>query len=85
MLSFVLMVPAIIVAEKKNKTKPVFNGAILLILLTQLGFGVFGEGLWSLSFFLFPVLRRFNIARGVVAVDDLAHCPPQSKGLALGI
>ena len=39
------MIPAIIVAERKNKTKPVFNGAIASILLTQLGFAVFGGAL----------------------------------------
>ncbi|MFO1345363.1 MAG: MFS transporter [Rhodocyclaceae bacterium] len=85
MLSFVLMVPAIIVAEKKNKTKPVFNGAILLILLTQLGFGVFGEGLWSLSFFLFLFFVGFNILEASLPSMISRIAPPQSKGLALGI
>ena len=32
-----------------------------LILLTQLGFAVFGEGLWSLAFFLFVFFVGFNI------------------------
>ena len=85
LLSFVLMIPAIIVAEKKNKTKPVFNGAIALILLTQLGFAVFGEGLWSLAFFLFVFFAGFNILEASLPSMISRIAPPQSKGLALGI
>ncbi len=85
LLSFVLMIPAIIVAEKKNKTKPVFNGAIALVLLTQLGFAVFGEGLWSLAFFLFVFFAGFNILEASLPSMISRIAPPQSKGLALGI
>ena len=85
LLSFVLMIPAIIVAERKNKTKPVFNGAIALILLTQLGFAVFGEGLWSLAFFLFVFFAGFNILEASLPSMISRIAPPQSKGLALGI
>lgn len=85
LLSFVLMVPAIIVAEKRNKMKPVFNGAIALILITQVGFGVFGEGVWSLFFFLFLFFVAFNILEASLPSMISRIAPPQSKGLALGI
>jgi MFS family permease len=85
LLSFVLMIPAIIVAEKKNKTKPVFNGAIGMILLTQIGFWMFGEGVWSLGFFLFVFFVGFNILEASLPSMISRIAPPQSKGLALGI
>ncbi|MCK6407269.1 MAG: MFS transporter [Rhodocyclaceae bacterium] len=85
LLSFVLMVPAIIVAEKKNRMKPVFNGAIGLILLTQIGFAAYGEGLWSLAFFLFLFFAGFNILEASLPSMISRIAPPQSKGLALGI
>jgi MFS family permease len=85
LLSFVLMIPAIIVAEKRNKMKPVFNGAITLILVTQVGFGVFGEGVWSLFFFLFLFFVAFNILEASLPSMISRIAPPQSKGLALGI
>ena len=37
LVSFVLMVPAIIYAEKRGQVKPVFVGAIALLLVTLLG------------------------------------------------
>lgn len=85
LLSFVLMIPAIIVAEKKNQTKAVFNLGILTILLTQLGFGVFGEGVWSLAFFLFLFFVGFNILEASLPSMISRIAPPQAKGLALGI
>ena len=85
LLSFVLMIPAIIVAEKKNRTKLIFNGAIVLILVTQLGFWRFGEGLWSLAFFLFVFFVGFNILEASLPSMISRIAPPQSKGLALGI
>jgi predicted MFS family arabinose efflux permease len=85
LLSFVLMIPAIIVAEKKNQTKPVFNIAIGLILLTQVGFAVFGEGVWSLFFFLFVFFVGFNILEASLPSMISRIAPPQAKGLALGI
>jgi len=85
LFSFVLMIPAIIAAEKKNKTKPVFNAAIALILLTQLGFALFGEGIRSLAFFLFVFFVGFNILEASLPSMISRIAPPQSKGLALGI
>ncbi|HEX5803053.1 MAG TPA: MFS transporter [Azospira sp.] len=85
LLSFVLMIPAIVIAEKKNQTKTVFNLGILTILLTQLGFGVFGEGVWSLAFFLFLFFVGFNILEASLPSMISRIAPPQAKGLALGI
>ncbi|MCP5269516.1 MAG: MFS transporter [Zoogloeaceae bacterium] len=85
LLSFVLMIPAIIVAEKKNKTKQVFNGAIVLILVTQIGFALFGSGVWLLAFFLFIFFAGFNILEASLPSMISRIAPPQSKGLALGI
>jgi len=84
-LSFVLMIPAIIAAERKNKGKQVFNGAILLILLTQVGFALFGNGLWPLAFFLFLFFAGFNTLEASLPSMVSRIAPPQAKGLALGI
>jgi hypothetical protein len=41
LVSFVIMVPAIIAAEKYGRMKLVFNTAVVLLLLVQAGFGLF--------------------------------------------
>jgi len=83
--SFVLMVPAIIFAEKRNKVQPVFVGAIGLLLVTMLamGFGsansvVVAGGL--LSFFV-----AFNILEAMLPSLISRIAPARAKGAALGV
>ena len=58
LLSFVVMVPAIIVAEKRGKMKQVFNAAIGLLLVVQIGLYVEGSaGLWPLAILLLSLIH----------------------------
>ena len=83
--SFVLMVPAIILAEKRNKVQPVFVFAIGLLLVTLLvmwlgstNFTVVAGGL--LSFFV-----AFNILEAMLPSLISRIAPPRAKGAALGV
>lgn len=83
--SFVLMVPAIIYAEKRHKVQPVFVFAIALLLLTLVAmwlgstrFVVVAGGL--LSFFV-----AFNILEAMLPSLVSRIAPPRAKGAALGV
>ncbi|MCF8152152.1 MAG: MFS transporter [Sulfuritalea sp.] len=83
--SFVLMVPAIIAAEKYNKVQPVFIFAIGLLLATLLvmwsgstRFMVVAGGL--LSFFV-----AFNILEAMLPSLISRVAPVRAKGAALGV
>lgn len=83
--SFVLMVPAIILAEKRNQVKPVFVSAIALLVATLLAmwlgstnFTVVAGGL--LSFFV-----AFNILEAMLPSLISRIAPPNAKGAALGV
>jgi predicted MFS family arabinose efflux permease len=83
--SFVLMVPAIIVAEKRNKVQPVFVGAVVLLLATLIAmwagstsFAVVAGGL--LSFFV-----AFNILEAMLPSLISRIAPARAKGAALGV
>ncbi len=83
--SFVLMVPAIILAEKRDKVQPVFVSAIGLLLVTLLvmwfgsaNFVVVAGGL--LSFFV-----AFNILEAMLPSLISRIAPPRAKGAALGV
>jgi MFS family permease len=83
--SFVLMVPAIIYAEKRNQVKPVFVFAIALLVATLLAmwfgstnFTVVAGGL--LSFFV-----AFNILEAMLPSLISRIAPPNAKGAALGV
>jgi single-strand DNA-binding protein len=86
LLSFVVMVPAIIMAEKKGAMKPVFNSAIVLLAVVQAGLYLFGSaGIVAAGHPADAVLRRLQRARGDPAFVDLAHRAAPAKGTALGI
>jgi MFS family permease len=85
LVSFVLMVPAIIVAEKRNKMKPIFTAAVALLLATQIGF-VFGrETFWGLATGLLAFFVAFNILEATLPSLISRIAPPQAKGAALGV
>lgn len=85
LMSFVFMVPAVILAEKRGRMKAVFNGAIGLLLLVQLGLYAFGEGIWPLSILLTLFFVAFNILEATQPSWISRVAPASSKGTALGI
>ena len=85
LLSFVMMVPAIIAAEKHGKMRLVFNGAIVLLLAVQLGFGFFGHGRYALFFWLLLFFIAFNVLEAIQPSLIARIAPAHAKGAALGV
>lgn len=85
LLSFALMVPAIVVGERRNLVKQVFVAAIGLLFLTEVVF-VVGSGAFAVmaaglvSFFV-----AFNILEATLPSLISRIAPPQAKGTALGV
>jgi MFS family permease len=84
-LAFVMMVPAIIVAEKRGKMKAVLLSAIGLILIGQLLLGVAPHTILIVAAILFVYFLGFNIleASQPSLVSKLA--PGNRKGAAAGV
>ncbi|MEA3116960.1 MAG: hypothetical protein QOI13_230 [Paraburkholderia sp.] len=84
-LSFVMMVPAIIAAEKRGKMKPVLLSAIGLILIGQLLLGTAPHTILTVAAILFVYFLGFNIleASQPSLVSKLA--PGTRKGAAAGV
>ena len=85
LLSFVVMVPVIIAAEKYGQMKLVFNGAIALLLAVQVGFGFFGHGLYALFFWLMLFFVAFNVLEATQPSLISRIAPSHAKGAALGV
>jgi MFS family permease len=83
--SFVIMVPAIIAAEKKDKMRPIFRAAIALVALVQLGLFFFGQGLVGLALCLMFFFVAFNILEATLPSLVSRTAPPLAKGAALGV
>lgn len=84
-LSFVMMVPAIIAAEKRGKMKAVLVSAIFLILIGQLLLGAAAHTIAIVAAILFVYFLGFNIleASQPSLVSKLA--PGTRKGAAVGV
>ena len=83
--SFVLMVPAIVVGEKRGQMKPVFIGAVALMLLAQLGLA-FGIGhFWSIVWALFSYFVAFNLLEASLPSLISKLAPVSAKGTAMGV
>ena len=83
--SFVVMVPAIIAAEKRDKMRPVFLSAIALAALVQVGLYFLGDSLWWLGLWLLLFFVAFNILEATLPSLVSRTAPPAAKGAALGV
>jgi len=83
--SFVLMVPAIILGEKRGQMKPVFIGGVALMLLAQLGLA-FGIGnFWGIVWALFFYFVAFNLLEASLPSLISKLAPASAKGTAMGV
>ena len=85
LLSFVVMVPAVIVAERRDKLKPVFNAAIVLLAIVQIGLWLFGDGLIPLALLLTLFFVAFNVLEATQPSWISRIAQPGPKGTALGV
>ena len=85
LISFAVMVPAIIVAEKRGQMKAIFIAAILLLTLVQIGFAVSRDSFWGTATLLMLFFVGFNIMEALQPSLISRLAPPGAKGAALGV
>ncbi len=85
LLSFAVMVPAIIAAERRGKVRPVYAGAVALLVLVQAGLALFGGGLWAIGIWLLLFFVAFNILEALQPSLISRLAPGAARGAALGI
>jgi MFS family permease len=83
--SFLLMIPAIIVGEKRNLLKPVFIGAVALMLVAQLCFASLIGSFWGVLLSLFAYFVAFNILEASLPSLISKLAPAAAKGTAMGV
>jgi MFS family permease len=85
LLAFAFMVPAIIVGEKKAKLKPVFVGAVALLLATQILLSQLIGSFWGIVALLLTFFIAFNTLEASLPSIISKLAPAQSKGTAMGV
>jgi MFS family permease len=85
LISFVLMLPFIIIAEKKRQMKPVFVLAVTLLLVAQLLLLPWHQQLWMIISLLLIFFIAFNILEASLPSLVSKIAPPAMKGTAMGV
>jgi hypothetical protein len=84
-VSFLLMVPAIIYGEKKAKLKQVFVGAVGLMLVAQIAFALEIGRFWGIISVLTVYFVAFNTLEATLPSLISKLAPVGAKGTAMGV
>lgn len=85
LIAFGLMVPPIIIAEKKAKMKQVFMFAIGLAAVAQLGILFFQDSVWGVALSLLVFFSAFNVLEATQPSIVSKIAPLAAKGTAMGV
>ena len=84
-ISFIFIVPMILISEKKNKSKESFIFSIALLLVTQFLFIYFADGIDGIIIALIFYFIAFNYLEASLPSLVSKLAPIQRRGLALGV
>ncbi len=85
LFSFIVMIPFIVMAEKKKRMKMVFVSSVLFSTITQLLLAFAYQNWYSLCLLMFVYFIAFNILEATLPSLISKQANPQSKGTAMGI
>lgn len=85
LIAFALMVPPILIAEKKAKMKQVFMVCIAFAALAQLGILLWHNSVWSVAGSLLVFFTAFNVLEATQPSIVSKIAPLAAKGTAMGV
>lgn len=85
LLSFIAAIPFIVLAERKNRMKQIFLGAIVIIACSQLSLIISQQTIFTLTLSLFFFFCSFNLLEACLPSMISKAAPASSKGTAMGI
>lgn len=83
--SLAVMIPFVILAEKKRKMKPVFIGAITVLIIADLGLMLFQSSLPGIIGFLLLFFCGFNLLEATLPSLISKTAPADLRGTAMGV
>ena len=83
--SIVLMLPLMLIAERRGHVKPVFAGAIALLLLGQMTMPWLLHGVTGIAVFLLIFFTAFNLLEAMLPSLTSKLAPPGARGAAIGV
>jgi MFS family permease len=84
-ISMMLMVPFVVIAEKKRRMKTVFGASVLLLAIAELAFMLGYHSLTGIVFGLFVFFTAFMVLEATLPSLIAKVAPPDNKGSAMGV
>jgi len=85
LLSFLLMVPPLLAAERHGRSRRLFLGSIALLVAMQVGLTWWATGLVTIAAWLLGFFVAFNLLEAAIPSLVTRVAPPQARGTALGV
>jgi len=83
--SFVLMVPAVLYADRRNGSKPVLLAAVVLLLGAEALLGALDAGLAGLAALMLGFFVAFNVLEALLPSLVSRLAPAEGRGVAIGV
>jgi MFS family permease len=83
--SFVLMLPAILYADRRNHPKPVLIGAVALLMAVESALAALAPRITVLGGLMLAFFAAFNVLEAMLPALVSRMAPPQSRGVVIGV
>lgn len=83
--SFVLMVPAILYADRRNQPKPVLLGAVALLVAVEGALAATNPGIATLGALMLGFFVAFNVLEAMLPSLVSRMAPAHGRGVAIGV
>ena len=83
--SFVLMIPAVLYADRRNSAKPVLLASVVVLLAAEAAFAAFDRGLFAIAALMLAFFVAFNVLEAILPSLVSRIAPAQGRGVAIGV
>jgi MFS family permease len=83
--SFVLMVPLVLYADRRNRPKPVLLGAVALLLAVEAALAALHAGVATLAVLMLGFFVAFNLLEAMLPSLVSRIAPAHARGAAIGV
>jgi MFS family permease len=85
LVSFLLMLPAVLHADRRNRPKPVLLAAVALLLVAQSAFALFDGGVFGIAVLMLLFFASFNVLEALLPSLVSRVAPAEGRGVAIGV
>ena len=83
--SFVLMIPGVLYADRKNRPKPVLLASVALLVAVEAALAALDAGLAILAGLMLAFFVAFNVLESILPALISRAAPAQGRGAAIGV